>query len=57
MLTSRREFLMLFIVSLDLGPMLDPVFPKFGSTIAFIAHVLGVVSILSFWLVQVRSLC
>lgn len=30
-----------FLISLFLGPMLDPMFPKFGSTMAFIAHALG----------------
>jgi ABC-type spermidine/putrescine transport system permease subunit II len=29
--------------------MLDPVFPKFGSVIAFIAHFLGVVGMLGFF--------
>jgi 1,3-beta-glucan synthase len=41
--------LILFLVSLFLGPMLDPVFPKFGSVIAFIAHFLGVVGMLGFF--------
>jgi 1,3-beta-glucan synthase len=38
--------LVLFLVSLFLGPMLDPIFPKFGSLIAFIAHFLGVIGML-----------
>ena len=46
---NAAVLLTLFIVSLFLGPMLDPMFPKFGSTIAFIAHVLGVVGILGFF--------
>jgi 1,3-beta-glucan synthase len=46
---NAAVLLTLFIVSLFLGPMLDPVFPKFGSTIAFIAHVLGVIGILGFF--------
>ncbi|KAF9525252.1 1,3-beta-glucan synthase [Crepidotus variabilis] len=41
--------LVLFLVSLFLGPMLDPMFPKFGSAIAFIAHVLGVIGMLGFF--------
>ena len=30
-----------FLVSLFLEPMLNPTFPKFGSTMAFIVHALG----------------
>lgn len=41
--------LVLFLVSLFLGPMLDPMFPKFGSVMAFIAHILGVVGMLGFF--------
>ncbi|KAF9045539.1 1,3-beta-glucan synthase [Panaeolus papilionaceus] len=41
--------LALFLVSLFLGPMLDPVFPKFGSVIAFIAHFLGFIGMLGFF--------
>ena len=41
--------LVLFLVSLFLGPMLDPTFPKFGSVIAFIAHVLGVIGMVGFF--------
>ena len=41
--------LVLFLVSLFLGPMLDPVLPKFGSIIAFIAHFLGVIGMLGFF--------
>ena len=41
--------LVLFLVSLFLGPMLDPMFPKFGSVIAFIAHVFGVIGMLGFF--------
>ena len=37
--------------------MLDPVFPKFGSTIAFIAHVLDVVGILGFSEFLVSTVC
>jgi len=41
--------LVLFLVSLFLGPMLDPMFPKFGSVMAFIAHVFGVIGMLGFF--------
>ena len=36
-------------VSLFLGPMLDSVSPKFGSAIAFIAHVLALVGMVGFF--------
>ncbi|TFK52998.1 1,3-beta-glucan synthase [Heliocybe sulcata] len=38
--------LVLFLISLFLGPMLDSVFPRFGSVMAFIAHFLGTVGII-----------
>ena len=41
--------LVLFLVSLFLGPILDPMFPKFGSVIAFIAHFLGAVGMIGFF--------
>lgn len=41
--------LVLFLISLFLGPMLDPMFPKFGSVMAFVAHILGVVGMLGFF--------
>ena len=41
--------LTLFLVSLFLGPMLDAVFPKFGSVMAFIAHFCGVLGMLGFF--------
>ncbi|KAL0946250.1 hypothetical protein HGRIS_012507 [Hohenbuehelia grisea] len=41
--------LTLFIVSLFLGPMLDPMFPMFGSIMAFIAHAFGVVGMVGFF--------
>lgn len=41
--------LALFIFSVFLGPMLDPIFPKFGSTIAFIAHALGTIGMVGFF--------
>lgn len=41
--------LVIFIISLFLGPMLDPSYPKFGSIMASVAHVLGVVGMLGFF--------
>ncbi|KAJ7846187.1 1,3-beta-glucan synthase component FKS1 [Mycena leptocephala] len=41
--------LTLFFVSLFLGPMLDSVFPLFGSVMAFIAHVLGTIGMIGFF--------
>ncbi|KAJ6511511.1 1,3-beta-glucan synthase [Mycena vitilis] len=41
--------LVLFLVSLLLGPMLDSMFPRFGSGIAFVAHVLGTVGMVGFF--------
>ena len=54
---NAAVLLVLFLVSLVLGPMLDPVFPKFGSVMAFIAHTLGVIGMLGFFefLVRVSS--
>ncbi|KIM41511.1 glycosyltransferase family 48 protein [Hebeloma cylindrosporum] len=46
---NAAVLLVLFLVSLFLGPMLDPRFPKFGSVIAFIAHVLGVIGMVGFF--------
>lgn len=46
--------LMLFLVSLFLGPMLDPTFPKFGSTMAMIAHILAVIGMVAFFEFLVR---
>ncbi|KAF9011974.1 1,3-beta-glucan synthase [Cyathus striatus] len=46
---NAAVLLVLFLVSLFLGPMLDPVFPMFGAVIAFIAHVLGVVGMIGFF--------
>lgn len=53
---NAAVLLTLFLVSLFLGPMLDPRFPKFGSTVSFIAHFFGVVGILAFFefLVSIR---
>jgi len=38
-----------FLVSLFLGPMLDPTFPKFGSTMAFMAHAFGLLGMIGFF--------
>ncbi|KAJ7057182.1 glycosyltransferase family 48 protein [Mycena amicta] len=38
-----------FFVSLFLGPMLDTNYPKFGSTMAFIAHALAAMGMLAFF--------
>ncbi|KAJ6481812.1 glycosyltransferase family 48 protein [Mycena sanguinolenta] len=46
---NAAVLLVLFIVSLFLGPILDTNFPKFGSTIAFIAHALGLIGMLGFF--------
>lgn len=46
--------LTLFLISLFLGPMLDPVFPIFGSVMAFIAHAFGVVGMIGFFEFLVR---
>ncbi|KAF9448440.1 glycosyltransferase family 48 protein [Macrolepiota fuliginosa MF-IS2] len=46
---NAAVLLTLFIFSIFLGPMLDPVLPKFGSAIAFIAHVLGTVGMVGFF--------
>jgi len=41
--------LVLFMVSLFLGPILDPRFPLFGSVMAFIAHFLAVIGMVGFF--------
>jgi 1,3-beta-glucan synthase len=41
--------LVLFMVSLFLGPMLDPRYPMFGSIMAFIAHILAVIGMVGFF--------
>jgi 1,3-beta-glucan synthase len=38
-----------FLISLFLGSMLDPTFPKFGSTMAFIVHALGLLGMIRFF--------
>jgi 1,3-beta-glucan synthase len=47
--------LVIFIASLFLGPMLDSMFPRFGSVMAFVAHILGVLGIISFFEFLVSS--
>jgi len=46
---NAAVLLVLFLVSLFLGPMLDTMYPKFGSGIAFIAHVLALVGMVGFF--------
>ncbi|KAG9313769.1 1,3-beta-glucan synthase component FKS1 [Chiua virens] len=46
---NAAVLLALFLISLFLGPMMDPTFPRFGSLIACMAHVLGVVGMLGFF--------
>lgn len=41
--------LVLFMISIFLGPMLDTVAPKFGSVMAFIAHALALVGMVGFF--------
>ncbi|CAK5263450.1 unnamed protein product [Mycena citricolor] len=41
--------LLLFVVSIFIGPMLDGVFPLFGSVMAFIAHSLGLIGMVGFF--------
>lgn len=41
--------LTLFLFSLFLGPVLDPLFPLFGSIMAFTAHILGAVGMIGFF--------
>ncbi|EIN14554.1 1,3-beta-glucan synthase [Punctularia strigosozonata HHB-11173 SS5] len=38
-----------FMISLFLGPMLDSSFPKFGSVMAFVVHILGVAGMIAFF--------
>ncbi|KAF5365320.1 hypothetical protein D9758_005437 [Tetrapyrgos nigripes] len=38
-----------FIISLFLGPILDPLFPRFGSSMAFIVHALGALGMIAFF--------
>lgn len=54
---NAAVLLALFMVSLFLGPMLDPRFPKFGSTMAAIAHGLAVIGMVGFFEFLVRIHC
>lgn len=47
--------LVLFLVSLFLGPILDPRYPMFGSAMAFIAHILAVIGMVGFFEFLVRD--
>ncbi|KAF9078383.1 1,3-beta-glucan synthase [Rhodocollybia butyracea] len=46
---NAAVLLTLFLISLFLGPMLDPLFPLFGSVMAFIAHFLGTLGMIGFF--------
>lgn len=46
---NAAVLIVLFLISLMLGPMLDPRYPKFGSFMAALAHVLGTVGIIAFF--------
>jgi 1,3-beta-glucan synthase len=46
---NAAVLLTLFLVSMFLGPMLDPLFPLFGSVMSFIAHALGVLGMIGFF--------
>lgn len=52
---NAAVLLALFLISLFLGPMMDPTFPRFGSLMASIAHFLGVVGMLGFFEFLVRD--
>lgn len=46
---NAAVLLVQFLISLFLGPMLDSIAPKFGSAMAFIVHILGVVGMVGFF--------
>ena len=46
---NAAVLLVLFLISLVVGPMLDTVAPKFGSVMAFIAHALALIGIIAFF--------
>jgi 1,3-beta-glucan synthase len=46
---NAAVLLTLFLFSLLLGPTIESVFPRFGSIMAAIAHVLGVIGMLGFF--------
>lgn len=54
---NAAVLIVLFIISIFLGPMMDSVFPLFGSVMAFTAHFLGTVGLIAFFefLVSVQS--
>jgi 1,3-beta-glucan synthase len=49
MVWNAAVLLALFIPSVFLGHMLDPMFPRFGSVMAFIGHMLGVLGMVGFF--------
>jgi 1,3-beta-glucan synthase len=51
---NAAVLLVLFMVSLFLGPFLDRSFPRFGTVMAFIAHSLAVVGMVGFFEFLVR---
>jgi 1,3-beta-glucan synthase len=51
---NAAVLLVLFLTSLLLGPMLDSMYPRFGSSMAFIAHMLGVLGMIAFFEFLVR---
>lgn len=53
---NAAVLLVLFFISLFLGPMVDPTFPRFGSLMATVAHILGVFGMLAFFEFLVRAL-
>lgn len=46
---NAAVLLTLFLISMFLGPMLDPLFPLFGSVMSFIAHALGALGMIGFF--------
>ncbi|KAF9238943.1 glycosyltransferase family 48 protein [Melanogaster broomeanus] len=46
---NAAVLLVLFLVALFLGPMMDPTFPRFGSVMASLAHILGAIGMLGFF--------
>ena len=46
---NAAVLLVQFLISILLGPMMDPTFPKFGSFMAAAAHFLGVVGMMGFF--------
>nr|GAT52097.1 1,3-beta-glucansynthase [Mycena chlorophos] len=46
---NAMVLLLLFVISITLGPMLDSMFPIFGSVMAFIAHTLGTLGLVAFF--------